>query len=35
MIVNNEDLIMPKLLEFFKKNEIDMAIKIYNKRIKI
>ena len=35
MIVNNEDLIMPKLLEFFKKNEIDVAIKIYNKRIKI
>ena len=35
MIVNNEDLIMPKLLEFFKKNEIDMAIKIYNKRINI
>ena len=35
MIVNNEDLIMPKLFEFFKKNEIDVAIKIYNKRIKI
>ena len=34
-IINNNDLVMPNLFEFFKKNEIDMAIKIYNKRITI
>ena len=34
-IINNDDLVMPNLLEFFKKNEIDIAIKIYNNRIKI
>ncbi len=34
-IINNDDLVMPNLFEFFKKNEIDMAIKIYNKRITI
>ena len=34
-IINDDDLVMPNLLEFFKKNEINMAIKIYNNRIKI
>ena len=34
-IINNDDLVMPNLLQFFKKNEIDIAIKIYNNRIKI
>ena len=34
-IINNDDLVMPNLLEFFKKNEIDLVIKIYNNRIKI
>ena len=34
-IINEDDLIMPKLFEFFKMNEIDMAIKIYNSKIKI
>ena len=34
-IENNLNLVMPNLLEFFKKNEINMAIKIYNNKIKI
>ena len=34
-IINNNDLVMPNLFEFFKKNEIDMAIKIYNNKITI
>ena len=34
-IINDDDLVMPNLFEFFKKNEINMAIKIYNDRIRI
>ena len=34
-IITEDELIMPNLLEFFKENELDMAIKIYNKKIKI
>ena len=34
-IINDDDLVMSNLLEFFKKNEINMAIKIYNNRTKI
>ena len=34
-IINDDDLVMPNLFEFFKKNEINMAIKIYNNRIRI
>ena len=34
-IINDDDLVIPNLIEFFKKNEINMAIKIYNNRIKI
>ena len=34
-IITKDELIMPNLLEFFKENELDMAIKIYNSKIKI
>lgn len=34
-IITKDELIMPNLLEFFKENELDMAIKIYNNEIKI
>ena len=34
-IITKDELIMPNLLEFFKENELDMAIKIYNSKIKV